>query len=159
MEKLLLPNSYKKVGWILLIPATVIGIILLIIGTDTIELKSKVFAIVSDKTFSEKEFFKFIETNIAGTVTAVFFIVGAMLVAFSREKNEDEFITRLRLDSLLWAVLVNYLLLLFAFVFIYGLFFLDIMLYNMFTVLIFFIARFNYLLWRNSKTASDEKPD
>ncbi len=159
MEKILLPNSYKKMGWILLIPATVIGVILLVSGFDRLELSSRVFAIVSEELFSGKQFFRFIETNIVPTVTGVFFIVGAMLVAFSREKDEDEFIARLRLDSLLWALLVNYMLLLFALVFIYGLFFMNIMVYNMFTVLIIFIARFNYLLRRNLRPASDEKQD
>jgi hypothetical protein len=79
------------------------------------------------------------------------------MVGFSKEKNEDEFIANLRLSSLLWAVLVNYGLLLLAFVFVYGFPFLNVMVYNMFTVLIIFIARFNYILHRNSNYKPDEK--
>jgi hypothetical protein len=88
---------------------------------------------------------------------SVLFLGGAMLVAFSKEKTEDEFIVNIRLTSLLWALLVNNILLLIAFVFIYGTTFFSVMVYNMFTVLIIFILRFNYLLYKNSKTVIDEK--
>ena len=87
----------------------------------------------------------------------VLFIIGAMLVSFSKEKNEDEYIAGLRLSSLLWAVFVSYVLLLAAFLLVYGSPFLDVMVYNMFTILIIFITRFNYLMYKNSKTATDEK--
>ena len=87
------------------------------------------------------------------------FIIGALLVGFSKEKQEDEYIAEVRLNALLWAVLVNYCLLLAAFVFVYGLSFLTVMIYNMFTVLILFIARFHIALYRNAKNISDEKHD
>jgi hypothetical protein len=34
---------------------------------------------------------------------------------------------------------------------------LNVMLYNMFTVIILFIVRFNYVLYRHTKSISDEK--
>jgi len=78
-------------------------------------------------------------------------------VSFSKEKNEDEFIAEIRLSSLLWAVCVSYTLLLVAFLFVYGSPFFEVMIYNMFTVLIIFIVRFNYILYKNTRTVSDEK--
>ena len=78
-------------------------------------------------------------------------------MSFSKEKNEDEFITEIRLSSLLWAVCVSYTLLLVAFLFVYGSPFFEVMIYNMFTVLIIFIVRFNYILYKNTRTVSDEK--
>ena len=155
--KLLLPTRYKKIGWIILIPATIAGIILSFTGFESDWLQATVFAIFNDAIFGEKQFFSFIHTNITNTVIAIFFIAGAMMVSFSKEKNEDEFIEKLRLSSLLWAVCVSYLLLLFAFAFVYGAAFLNVMIYNMFTVLIIFIIRFNYILYKNSKSISDEK--
>jgi uncharacterized membrane protein len=98
-----------------------------------------------------------IETNITSTLVGALFIVGAMFVGFAKEKSEDEFIAKLRLSSLLWAVWVNYILLFLSFVFVYGMSFLSVMLYNMFTVLIIFIIRFNYILYKTSKMASDEE--
>ncbi|MBS1949340.1 MAG: hypothetical protein JST47_16395 [Bacteroidetes bacterium] len=157
-QKLLLPNHYKKIGWGILIPAAIAGLLLAFTDFDGLPFKAKVFALFTGEMFGKNQTsFTFIHTNVTNTIVGVLFIVGALLVSFSKEKDEDEFISNLRLSSLLWAVLVSYLLLLFSFVFIYGTAFLYVMLYNMFTVLIIFIVRFNYVLYRNSKSVLDEK--
>lgn len=155
--KLLLPNKYKIVGWFILIPAIILGIILMFTDFEGLPLNLKAFAIINNQILEKNHFFTFINTNITNTVAGILFIIGALLVTFSKEKNEDEFIANLRHSSLLWSVLINYILLLFSFVFIYGTAFLNVMLYNMFTVLIIFIVRFNYVLYRSSKSMLDEK--
>jgi len=114
-----------------------------------------VFAFFYNEILSKPHYFAFIETNITNTLVGMLFIIGALFVGFSREKREDEFIANLRLSSLLWAVLVNYVLLLLAFAFVYGDAFLNVMIYTMFTVLIIFICRFNYILFKNSKTLAE----
>ncbi len=156
-QQLLLPSKYKTIGWFILIPATIAGILLSFTDFEAGWLTTPVFAIFHDEVFGKKQFFSFIHTDITNTLIGVLFILGGMLVSFSKEKNEDEFISRLRLSSLLWAVFVSHILLLLAFAFVYGTAFLNVMIYNMFTVLIIFITRFNYILYKNSKTLSDEK--
>lgn len=156
-SKLLLPNRYKKLGWIILVPATILGLVLAYNEFGCEWLWGKVFAIANEGTEFHYKYFTFTNTNITNTVIGSLFIIGALLVSFSKEKYEDEFIAELRLSSLLWAVCVSYLLLLIAFVLVYGTPFMDVMVYNMFTVLIIFITRFNYLMYKNSKTVSDEK--
>lgn len=155
--KLLLPNRYKTIGWFILVPATIFGLILCYYDFGADWLSARVFAIATDGTFSNYKFFSLTNVNITNTVIGALFIIGAMLVSFSKEKQEDEFIAELRLSSLLWAVCVSYILLLLAFIFVYGSPFLNVMVYNMFTVLIIFIVRFNFILYRNAKTVSDEK--
>ena len=155
--KLLLPNKYKLIGWCLLIPATVLGLFLSFTNFESFPVNTKVFAIFNNEIFGKIQFFGFIETNITNTIVGILFIIGGMLVGFSKEKREDEFIAKLRLSSLLWAVWVNYVLLFLSFFFVYGTAFLTVMIYNMFTVLIIFIVRFNYILYKNSKAVSDEK--
>ena len=86
--------------------------------------------------------------NATDEIAGTGLIVGLMMLAFSREKVEDEFIAQLRLESLQWAVYINYVLLVLTFLLVYGSFFLDILIYNLFTVLIIFIIRFNFLLYR-----------
>ena len=140
-----------------MIPATIIGIILSFKGFETNWLTTKVFAIFPGVFLGESKPFSFIETDITNTVVGILFIVGAMFVGISKEKREDEFIEKLRLSSLLWAVKVNYVLLLLAVVFIYGTAFLTVVIYNMFTIPIIFIVRFNYILYKNAKIVSDEK--
>lgn len=156
-KQLLLPNRFKKIGWIILIPATIAGVILAYNEFGSAWLWANVFSIANDGTLEHYRYFSFAKTNITNTVIGALFIIGAMLVSFSKEKNEDEYISELRLSSLLWAVCVSYLLLLIAFLLVYGTPFLDVMVYNMFTILIIFITRFNYLMYKNAKTAADEK--
>ncbi len=52
--------------------------------------------------------------------TTLVVLIGLFLVAFSREKIEDEQIVQLRLDSLRWAIYLNYAILLFTLVFTRG---------------------------------------
>ncbi|HZV71982.1 MAG TPA: hypothetical protein VFG10_20735 [Saprospiraceae bacterium] len=156
-NKLLLPNKFKLIGWCILIPATVAGIILTITGYEAEWLSSRVFAIISESGLEDAKVFSMINANVTNTLVGTLFIIGALLVSFSKEKKEDEFISNLRLSSLLWSVWVNYILLLIAFIFIYGLAFFNVMVYNMFTVLIIFIIRFNYILYKSTKSMSDEK--
>jgi hypothetical protein len=161
-QALLLPHRYKKIGWLILIPATILGIILAIGDFEMNWFTTWVFAFFSDEIRSGQfveggKLFSFINTNVSNTIIGSLFLVGALLTAFSKEKQEDEYIEKLRLSSLLWAVWVNYLLLLIAFIFVYGFAFLNVMIYNMFTILIIFIARFNYILFQNRKGAAHEK--
>ncbi|MEO7174963.1 MAG: hypothetical protein ABIV51_03920 [Saprospiraceae bacterium] len=157
MKLHLLPTKFKKIGWCLLIPATILGVFRIISDFDNDMLTMKVFAILNDNFMGSTGYFKVIETDVTNTIVGVLFILGALFVGFAKEKSEDEFIAKLRLSSLLWAVLVNYTLLLLAFIFIYGIAFLNVMIYNMFTVLIIFIGRFHYILHFNNKFVSNEK--
>ena len=157
MKWLLLPNKYKKVGWVLLLPATLMGIILMIKGFEGIELNGKALALWHTEIFGERHFVQIIETNLINTIVGIFFIIGGLFVCFSKEKVEDEYISNLRLNSLQWAVIVNYLLLLLGFIFVYGTAFFNVMVYNMFTILIIFIVRFNYVLYAGSKSRLNEE--
>jgi hypothetical protein len=55
------------------------------------------------------------------------------------------------LESLLWATYANSGLLLLAIVLVYDLAFLQVMIFNMVTLLLIFLARFNFILFRNAK--------
>lgn len=151
LAKLLLPHSFKKIGWYLFIPSTIISILISITGYEASWLTTKVFAVFNTEFFGKSQYFTSIQANITNTMVGALFIVGAIFVGFSKEKIEDEFIENIRLSSLLWAVWVNYILLLFSFIFIYGTAFMSVMIYNMFTVMLIFILRFNYIIHRHTK--------
>jgi hypothetical protein len=157
-KQMLLPNACKKIGWVLLIPSALVGFFITLTELDMkFHIKSKVFALYNDEILGSSKQFGIISTDITNTLIGIIFIVGAMMVAFSKEKNEDEYIANLRLSSLMWAVWVNYALLFLSFIFIYGMGFLHVMIYNMFTVLIIFIGRFNIILFKNKMISTDEK--
>jgi hypothetical protein len=153
-NQLLLPNRFKKWGWALLLPAIILGTISFTNSYEWLPLNITIPTLINEELMEPTRYFSLTYTNITNTLIGLLFIAGALLVSFSKEKNEDEFIQSLRLSSLSWAVLVNYLLLALAFLFIYGMAFLQVMIYNMFTTLIIYIVRFNYVLYRNSKTVA-----
>jgi hypothetical protein len=154
---LLLPNKYKKAGWIILIPSFIAGVFKICTDFEPGWLNAKVFSLFPGDFNNSQKYFSVVSVNMTNTLIGAFFITGALLVGFTKEKNEDEYIAEIRLSSLLWAVLVNYFLLLVSFIFIYGTAFLNVMMYNMFTVLMIFIIRFNYILYKNAKSVTYEK--
>ena len=158
LKQMLLPNRFKLVGWILLVPSAILGFMLMLSDLEsTLKINSKVFALYNDEIMGSGRHTGIISTDITNTLVGVFFILGAMMVGFSKEKKEDEYVANLRLSSLMWAVWVNYVLLLLSFIFIYGMGFFHVMIYNMFTVLIIFIGRFNIILLKNKMISTDEK--
>ena len=143
----LISNKYKPLGWVLFVIGIIAGFFLFGTEYESDFLNVKVLSFYSgDSIFSNDEgFFKIIENSILDELIALSIIVGGLIVGFSKEKIEDEFIYKLRKDSLVWAMLFNYLVLILAIVFIYDFTFFDVLVFNMFTPLIFFIIRFNFL--------------
>jgi len=142
----LIPNKYKLVGWILFILGLIGGIFIYLSDYESDALTIKVLAIYNESIFnSEKGFFQIIENSILDELIALMIIVGGLIVGFSREKVEDEFIYKLRKDSLVWAIIFNYVVLIITILFVYDLAFFDVLVFNMFTPLVFFIFRFNFL--------------
>jgi hypothetical protein len=160
--RFLLPNKFKLIGWILLVPSTILGIIQIfcLLGSGLKFLDVKMFTIYSGSFApwgSSSVIFGLDKVNLTGTIIGILFILGAVMVAFAKEKHEDEFITKIRLESFLWATYINYAILIFCFLFFYGTGFMYVMIFNMFTVIILFIVRFNFMLYRSTKQMQYEK--
>ena len=142
----LLPNKFKKLGWVLFSLGVLGGVLMYVTDFEPTEmLKIKVLSIYDDQIFKESGFFKIRENGILDELISICIIVGSFLVGFTKEKIEDEFIYKLRKDSLVWALVVNYSILLFAILFVYDMTFLHVLMFNMFTTLIFFVIRFTVL--------------
>jgi hypothetical protein len=147
----LLPNKYKTIGWLLLILGLLAGLFLFINEYETDTLTVSVLSIYHDGILSNQDdgFFKIIDNSIFDELIAIAIIIGGLLVGFTKEKVEDEFIYKLRKDSLVWALIFNYAVLIFATIFIYDFLFFDVLVFNMFTPLVFFVFRFNFLKYKS----------
>ena len=153
-SKFLLPHRYKRIGLAIFIPALVIGLITLITSWEPSFLDMRVFGIFHDEILGEKKLVGFIDDNILNEILGVLIVVGGIMSAFSREKDEDELITKIRLESLVWATYWNYGILLVAMVLVYGMSFLWVMIFNLFTIMVLFILRFNWSIRRLRQTVS-----
>lgn len=144
---LLIAHRWKLLGWILTIPA-------LIGGAYYLTLDNQEYLVVTVPEWLRKwlwiESFmsnsKVTELALIDELISVSLIAGLLLLTFSREKTEDEWISQVRLESLQWAVLVNSFLLIFFTMWTHGMPFFSIMVYNMYTPLLIFVARFHYVL-------------
>ena len=144
----LLPNRYKNPGWYVLIPSLLVGLLTLIFQFEPSFLDVSIPAIADDQLFNGTHFFVITETNVLDEILSVLIIISSLLVAFSKTKNEDEYITKVRLESLVWAIYVNYIILLLCILFLYNIAFFWALVFNMFTVLLCFIARFQWKIYR-----------
>ncbi|QTY26578.1 hypothetical protein [Flavobacterium sp. CS20] len=153
MKTYLFPNSVKLWAWLLLCIGIIGGISVTVFEFEPEIFDLKVLSLYStDDFFSQNNgFFKWIEQNIFDDICGIFIIIGGVMLGFSKEKIEDEFIMQLRLSSLALAVYVNYGILLLAFLLVLGFDFFTVMVYNMFTLLLIFIIIFQVKL----KTVKD----
>ena len=78
--------------------------------------------------------------------TALLLAIGLFLVAFSKERIEDEQISQLRLDSLQWAIYLNYALLTATLIISNDRE--HILFLNLWIPLAFFILRFRWKIWQ-----------
>jgi hypothetical protein len=154
----LFPSKFKRIGWFTLIPSAIIGLLILIYEYEPSFLDFNVPAIFVDELFSvNRKTFRMVANNILNEILGVLIIISTFLVAFSKEKSEDEYISKIRFESLAWAVYFNYAILILTLLFIYDFAFLWVMVFNMFTVLLFFIVRFNWQISKLKKSASYEE--
>jgi len=128
----LFPNAFKKWGWIILTPSFILGILVL--------FAASVFPTETDSSLI-KQFGDFLdEIALVGT------LMGLMFIGFSELKEEDEYVQKIRLESLLWATYLNIGLIILSTIFIYSDGFFEVMTYNLFTLPLFFVIRFHYYL-------------
>ena len=129
MKTLLFPHGFQKWGWCILAVGVIFGI----------------YALVSDYG-----------SSLVNNIAIIGTILGAIFSTCSREKIEDEMVRQLRLNSLLVALYISYAVLIVCSLFVYGLDYLYVMIYNMFTILLIFVVVFRYRMWQFNKEVKDE---
>ena len=155
MEKIfLLPNGFKKVGWIILVPTFVLGVLMTIDGYNGFPsfLLPEWIPLAMKRVLTSDWVGK-----ILNNVAIIGFCLGCLFVACSRERVEDELIGRIRLNSLLIALYINSSVLIILSLFCYELLFLNVLVFNMFTNIIIFLIVFEMKLWKLKKSLRDEE--
>lgn len=90
--------------------------------------------------------------------TFLLMVVGLILVAFSKEKIEDEQISKLRLDSLQWAIYLNYLVLIVSLIVTEKTNSHFILAIDTWIPLLFFIIRFRWVIFRLNQPLKSDTP-
>ena len=131
MKTPLFPHSFQRIGWIIFAIGVALGAYSIFKGFDG--------------------------SYTLNNVTIISIVVGGLFTTCSREKIEDEMTQQLRLSSLLTALYINYAALIVSALLVYDMDFLNVMIYNMFTILLIFMVVFRWKIWRKKKGVEDEK--
>jgi hypothetical protein len=137
----LLPQKFKVIGLIMLVPALVFASFVLISDFEFLFLDWTVpWVSVNEGTLWTDT----VTDNFTNELAMLCLLVSLSFVAFSKTKEEDEYVQKIRHDSLLWSMYFNYGLLFIGMFFFYGMEFFNIMLISMYTPLFIFVIRFQY---------------
>ena len=154
----LFPRHFKNIGWLLFVPALIAAVILPFTDHQLeSDLQANVFAFIDDNLLGPTVYFSVIENAVVDEILLSMLIIGGLFIGFSRLRNEDEMSGQLRYESLVWAAYVNFAVMLFATLFIYGGYYFQALIANVFTLLFFFIIRFHLMLYKAKKSADDEE--
>ncbi len=158
MKTRLFPYTWKKPAAVVFFLSLISGLIVLFKEPSFSFLDFQVPALQFKTKWDESySVFTWKKNNLIEEIVITLIIISGLISAFSREKEEDEYIRQLRFESLMYAVFLNYIFLFVSNWFFYDFDFMFIMSFNMFTILIFFIIRFNYVLYKNRKKLNREE--
>ena len=159
--KFLFPHRFKKVGWLLLIPGLLLTIISLVamlfpdkswmhhlnfLGEETIF--SKWTSVPNFHTMLPFQTdFDFPSEDLMNEILMTSVVIGFLLVAFSKEKQEDEYIATIRAESLIWGFYVNIICFFIGIWLIYGGSFWTFLYWSMIIPPVVFLVRFHWFIY------------
>lgn len=157
----LFPKSYRKIGLGLIILALLLWVIEMLFGGLSFLENIKVVALYDsgipfNQSREESSFFRIIQDDFRYEAVSVVLLLGLLLYGFSKRKLEDELIQKIRLESLLWATYVHFFLFILLTVFTFGWFYLNILVFSVFTILFIYIIRFEYKMFQLKRSFNEE---
>lgn len=154
----LFPVIFRKIGWCLFVPFSIMGMYCLF-GNGANVLQVRMLALytseVSDFFHHGSGFFRWVESGVLVELSLVGLVLSLLFISFSKEKDEDECIEHIRMQSLIWAILSSNILLILATLLIYGFAFMNFAFINMFMVLLLFILKYNWELYKFRRCNND----
>jgi hypothetical protein len=147
---ILIPHRFKIFGWIILLLNGLFDIYRRITSDNPIP-NIRIPFIHLDIHYSEVgNLFTLEDQDINLTLVLIGWALGGLILVCSKEKIEDEFISNLRLNSLLWAFVINNVIFIVLTLTIYGPDYLGILAWNPFATSFLYIAIFHFMLIKNS---------
>lgn len=142
-----MPANFRFVGILFFILGFVLGVIRFKYGFKPEILDMKMFAFAS--SYIQTKYMEMIGNNMGEEIASFFLLTGLFLIAFSREKNENEEFNVIRLKAFFMAAYSNFVFLLAAVLFTYGFSFIYMLMLNMGFGLLVFIAAFQIMLFKS----------
>lgn len=145
----LFPSRFAKVGWIMLVVFVLFGFFVV----DKYPIEVYVPSFFSTPFFGPRSsnVIDFFKDDITNEIALLGIIVSLLFIAFSREKEEDECIAKIRGESLVWAVIANTIIIIISIIFLYCLTYLYFLQFFPFILLVLFIIKFKIAMYKFNK--------
>lgn len=159
----LFPTYFKKIGWIIISPVLLYILISIIFGLkwdSNFNMPAIYYGGDIGSLFAKSNnsgFFKIAETSFETTILPILIVIGLSFIAFSKNKNEDEYISKIREQSLVWSMIVGYFIFILFTLFLYGTAYISVVVYDIYIFLILFVCKFNFELYRLKKSLKNEE--
>ena len=140
----LLPANFRFVGIIFMLIGLIIGILRFYYGYKPEILTLQTFAIYS--SYLETKFMEVIGNNMGEELTGFFLLTGLFFLAFAREKIENEQTEKFRLRAFFLSAYANFLFILVALFFTFGLGFIYMLMASMGFGLLVYVIAFRFLV-------------
>ena len=149
----LFSNQFKKTSGIVFYLSIPIGLFLLLTERLQDIFVVNVFSIFSYEWFgSEQKGFGWIENGLGDEIFTLLIIVSGLINSFSKEKIEDELISRIRLESLSLSLFISFGLIIISTFLVYNINYMYVLVFNLFLIILLFnlILKFRLLKHYNS---------
>ena len=149
----LFSNKFKKTSGVVFYLSILVGLFLLL--TDRIQdiFVVNVFSIFSYEWFgSEPKGFGWIENGLGDEIFTLLIIVSGLINSFSKEKIEDELISRIRLESLSLSLFISFGFIIISTFLVYNLIYMYVLVFNLFLIILLFNLIFKVRLYKHYKS-------
>jgi hypothetical protein len=149
----LFSNKFKKISGVIFYLSIPIGLFLL--WNDRIQdvFVVNVFSIFSYEWIgSERTGFGWIENGLGDEIFTLLIIVSGLINSFSKEKIEDELISRIRLESLSLSVFISFGLIIISTFLVFDINYMYVLVFNLFLIILLFNLIFKFRLFKHYKS-------
>ena len=152
----LLPHNFKMIGLIMLVPCLAACIWLLCGPCEGDWFIVDVPALFTLDLASTSEWFGMTVTDPVNEISMLGLLVSLVFIALSKEKDEDEMTTVVRMQSFVWTFWCTAILMLVAILFVYDLAFMYFAFASVFVCFIMYICKFNYEMIKIRRVQNEE---
>ena len=142
----LFPYQWKKPSGILFAISFICLAGMFAFDEAVLGFRSLVFYILDENPLDHL-FYEVIQSTIYDELLMPVIIIAGIIYAFSKERQEDEMVASIRLHSLVWSTIINYVIILCCYTFVYDLYFLKVMMVALLSQLLLFIVFFRYRMY------------
>ena len=101
---------------------------------------------------SERTGFGWIENGLGDEIFTLLIIISGLVNSFSKEKIEDELISRIRLESLSLSLFISFGLIIISTFLVYNLNYMYVLVFNLFLIIFLFNLIFKFRLFKHYKS-------